>query len=99
MFFQSGERLYNLPELVEKFELSSLKTNSCQINYDWLETFNQKLLEQKLSHPESAKQVLLDAKRGELRFVFLSRFQPKQMAEATIVRQSRFLIGTFIKKK
>ena len=88
MLFQSGERLYNLPELVEKFDLSSLKTNSCQINYDWLETFNQKLLEQKLSHPESAKQVLLDAKRGEFRLVLSSRSQPKQMAEAfTINRQ------------
>ena len=86
MFFQSGERLYNLPELVEKFELSSLKTNSCQINYDWLETFNQKLLEQKLSHPESAKQVLLDAKRGKFRLV--PRYQPKQITEAfTINRQ------------
>ena len=63
--FQSGETLYNLQELIDCLDLSTLKTNSCQVNFDWLQTFNQKFIEKKLSEPDSARRLLEDAKIGD----------------------------------
>jgi hypothetical protein len=54
-----------MQDFVNKFDLSVLKTHSCQVNFDRLDEFNQKLLEVKLSDPVAAQQVLQDAKAGE----------------------------------
>jgi hypothetical protein len=62
--FQTGDTLYSLKDFADRFELSVLKTHSCQVNFDHLENFNQKILEIKLSDPVSAEQVLQDAKAG-----------------------------------
>ena len=38
------------------------RTHSCQVNFERLEDFNQKVLQIKLSNPETARSVLEDAK-------------------------------------
>ena len=64
IIFQTGDTLYSLKEFADRFDLSVLKTHSCQVNFDHLDDFNQKILEVKLSDPVSAQQVLQDAKAG-----------------------------------
>lgn len=38
------------------------RTHSCQVNFDRLKDFNQKVLQIKLSNPETARSVLEDSK-------------------------------------
>lgn len=50
--------MHNLRNLVSAFDLSSLRTNSSQVNFDRLADLNKKVLEMKLEDPEEQEDLL-----------------------------------------